>query len=95
MLKARFPATRHGCDLQVYLFDYVETRAPVADLTCVRIFLVLVVFMKVQVRQGDVLVVYLRASVKETIYVRQVKGFEEPGQAHKVWRLKKALHGLK
>lgn len=82
-------------DCQKFLLDYIETRAPVADLICVRIFLVLVVKFKMHMRQGDVPAAYLKAALKETVFVRQVKGFERPGQEHHVWKLNKALYGLK
>lgn len=36
----------------------------------------------------------MKARLKEVIYVRQPKGFDE-GSRTKVWRLKKALYGLK
>ncbi|KAE8905488.1 hypothetical protein PF005_g25106 [Phytophthora fragariae] len=82
-------------DFQVYLLDFIETHAPVADVVCVKIFLVLAAKMKMVIRQGDVPAAYLKAAVKETIYVKQVKGFEKPGEENKVWLLKKALYGLK
>ncbi|KAE8995148.1 hypothetical protein PR001_g20196 [Phytophthora rubi] len=82
-------------DLQIYMVDYIETHAPVADLVCVRVFFVLAAKLQTTIRQGDVPAAHLKADVKETIYVRQVKEFEEPGQEHKVWELNKALYGLK
>ncbi|KAE9045316.1 Retrovirus-related Pol polyprotein from transposon TNT 1-94 [Phytophthora rubi] len=82
-------------DCQVYLIDYVETHAPVVGLVCVKIFLAFVAKFKMRMRQGDVPAAYLKATLKETVYVKQVKGFEKPGEEDKVGRLKKALYGLK
>lgn len=90
--KARVCATG---DKQIFLLDYVETRAPVADIVCVRIFFVLAARRKMHVRQGDVPAAYLKADIKETVFVRQVKGFEKKGAEKKVWLLNKALYGLK
>jgi hypothetical protein len=80
---------------QIYLLDFIETHAPVADIVCVKIFLVLAAKMHMTVRQGDVPAAYLKAAVKETISVEQVKDFEKPGEEDKVWLLKKALYGLR
>jgi hypothetical protein len=79
-------------DFQVCLLDFIETNAPVADVVCVKIFLVLAAKMEMVIRQGDVPAAHLKAAVKETIYVKQVKGFEKESR---VWLLKKALYGLR
>jgi hypothetical protein len=81
-------------DRQVYEVDYVDTHAPVADLICVRIFLTLVIKYKMTMRQADVPAAFLKADVQEVIFVKQVQGFEKPGQRDKIWRLLKALYGL-
>lgn len=82
-------------DRQVYMLDYLETRAPVVDLVCVKIFFAFVAKFGMVMRQGDVPAAYLKAPLKEIVFVKQVKGFECPGMESKVWRLKKALYGLK
>jgi hypothetical protein len=82
-------------DRQIYMLDYMETHAPVIDLVCVKIFFAFVSRFGMTMRQGDVPSANLRAPLKETVYVKQVKGFEKPGQETKVWRLKKALYGLR
>ncbi|KAE9347979.1 hypothetical protein PR003_g6644 [Phytophthora rubi] len=50
---------------------------------------------RMTVRQGDVPAAYLKAKLKDTVYVKPVKEYEKPGEEDKVWRLKKALYGLK
>jgi hypothetical protein len=79
---------------QVYLVDYVETHAPVVDLVCVGVFWALVAKLGMTMRQGDVPAAYLKAKLNETVCVKQIKGFEKPGEEDKVWRLKKSLYGL-
>ncbi|KAE8876583.1 hypothetical protein PF005_g14085 [Phytophthora fragariae] len=82
-------------DRQVYLLDYIETHAPVIDLVCVKVFFAFVVKFDMAMRQGDVPAAYLKAPLVETVYVKQVKGFEKAEHEGKVWRLKKALYGLR
>lgn len=79
---------------QEFLKDYFETYAPVARLNSIRTFLALVTQNGMRVRQGDVPSAYVKARLKETIFARQPKGFEE-GIPTSVWRLNKALYGLK
>ncbi|KAE9166832.1 hypothetical protein PF004_g29031 [Phytophthora fragariae] len=92
----RYKARVCACgNLQVYLRDYFHTHAPVIDLVCVKIFLAFVVKFDMYVRQGDVPAAYIKAPLKEEVYVRQVRGFERPGSESLVWKLKKALYGLR
>ena len=48
-----------------------------------------------ELEQTDVDAAYLNASLKEDIYMCQLKGFKEPGQEDKVIQLKLAIYGLR
>jgi hypothetical protein len=43
----------------------------------------------------DVKSTFLNGHLEEEVYVEQPQGYEVPGQENKVYRLKKALYGLK
>ena len=43
----------------------------------------------------DVKTAFVNAPLKETVYCRQVPGFEKPGTERKILLLKKALYGTK
>ena len=43
----------------------------------------------------DVKATFLNGYLEEEVYVEQPQGYAVPGQEHKVYRLKKALNGLK
>ena len=50
---------------------------------------------KWKVYQMDVKSAFLNGILKEEVYVEQPPGYEVAGEEHKVYRLKRALYGLK
>ena len=75
--------------------DYTENFAPASILDTVRTILAIVSHNKWYVHQMDVISTFLNGSLEEEVYVRQPPGYEIDGQEYKVYRLKKALYGLK
>ena len=47
------------------------------------------------VYQLDVKIAFLHGELNEEVYVEQPEGFVKKGEENKVYRLRKALHGLK
>ena len=82
-------------DRQVQGVNFSETYAPVASIDTIRVVFVLAIKYKMYLRQGDVPSAYVKAPLDEEIYMSQVRGFEEPGKEQHVWRLRKALYGLR
>jgi len=75
--------------------DYGETFAPVARLDTVKTILSIVAQHKCKVYQLDVKFSFLNDILQEEVYVEKPPSFEALGKEHKVYRLKKALYGLK
>jgi hypothetical protein len=75
--------------------DYDETFAVVARLEVIRILLAFSVAKGFKLYQMDVKSAFLNGFLKEEIYVRQPPGFESVEFPHKVYKLRKALSGLK
>ncbi|CAL8999973.1 unnamed protein product [Prunus brigantina] len=75
--------------------DFDETFAPVARLESVRLLLAIACHLKFKLYQMDVKTAFLNGVLNEEVYVEQPKGFEDPHHPNDVFRLKKALHGLK
>jgi hypothetical protein len=75
--------------------DYEETFAPVARLEAVRILLDFSMAKGLKLYQTDVKSAFLNGVLEEEVYVRQPLGFESEKYPHRVYKLRKALYGLK
>lgn len=75
--------------------DYDEVFAPVTRLETVRLLLALAAKNNWEVYHLDVKSAFLNVVLLEEVYVRQPKGFVKQGQEDKVYRLLKALYGLR
>ena len=78
---------------QEYGVDYEETFAPVVHFNSLRVFLVIAVYLKMDVQQMDVVTAFLNGVLDEEIYMKQPPGFEKEGNL--VCKLKKGIYGLK
>jgi transposase InsO family protein len=93
--------TRHKARLvaqgftQVEGVDYTETFAAVAKYDTVQILLALTAKFDLELDQMDVRTAFLNADLKEDIYLTQPAGFEDSEHPDWVWKLEKAIYGLK
>nr|GEX13321.1 hypothetical protein [Tanacetum cinerariifolium] len=75
--------------------DFEESFAPVARLEAVRIFIAYATHKSFPIYQMDVKMAFLNGPLKEEVYVAQPDRFVDPDHPEKVYRLRKALCGLK
>nr|GEY90267.1 retrovirus-related Pol polyprotein from transposon TNT 1-94 [Tanacetum cinerariifolium] len=75
--------------------DFEESFAPVARLEAVWIFFAYAAHKSFLIYQMDVKTAFLNGPVNEEVYVAQLDGFVDPDHPEKVYRLRKALYGLK
>jgi hypothetical protein len=80
---------------QVEGLDFGETFAPVARLEDIRILLAFATSKGFKLYQMDVKSAFLNGVIQEEVYVRQPLGFENPKYPYRVYKLSKALCGLK
>ena len=78
--------------LQKFGENYIDVFAPTSNLTTVRLMLAYAAMHKLDVQQIDVKTAFLNGELNEEVYIKCPPGFEEDG---KVWKLKKAIYGLK
>lgn len=90
--KARLVAKGY---VQEYGIDFDEVYAPVTMMETVRLLLALSAKNNWEVHHLDVKTAFLNGDIKEEVYVTQPEGFEKSGQEHLVYKLLKALHGLR
>nr|GEX27365.1 Gag-Pol polyprotein [Tanacetum cinerariifolium] len=75
--------------------DFDESFAPVARIDAIRIFIANAASKNITTYQMDVKTAFLNSELKEKVYVSQPEGFVDPYHPTHVYRLKKALYGLK
>jgi hypothetical protein len=80
---------------QVKGLDFNETFAPVARLEPIRILLSYATHHDFKLYQMDVKSVFLNGPIKEEVYVEKPLGFEDEECPNHVYKLHKALYGLK
>ncbi|CAL2270507.1 unnamed protein product [Prunus armeniaca] len=90
---------------QTYGVDYHDTFAPVAKMNNVRVLLSLVVNLDWNLRQFDVKNAFLRhfdvknaclhGELEEEVYMSFLPGYRVTGETGNVYKLKKAMYGLK
>ena len=81
---------------QIFGSDHLETFAPTAKLSSIRLLLALATHFHWEVFQFDVSSAYPNADLEEDVHVEQPPGFEIPGEGSKlVCKLLKGLYGTK
>nr|GEW28251.1 hypothetical protein [Tanacetum cinerariifolium] len=75
--------------------DFEESFASVARMEAIRIFLAYATHKSFMVFQIDVKTAFLHGLLKEDVYVCQLEGFIDADHPSHVYKLKKALYGLK
>ncbi|GJS87876.1 retrovirus-related pol polyprotein from transposon TNT 1-94 [Tanacetum coccineum] len=75
--------------------DFEESFTLVARLEGVRMFVAYVIHKNFTIFQMDVKTAFLNGLLKEEVYVIQPDGFVDPDFLDHVYRLKKAVYGLK
>ena len=90
--KARLVAKGY---VQKHGIDFDEVFAPVARVETIRLIIALAASNGWEVHHLDVKTAFLHGELKEDVFVVQPEGFIIEGQEHKVYKLKKALYGLR
>jgi hypothetical protein len=90
--KARLVAKGYS---QVEGLNFNETFAPIAKLESIRMLLAYAIHHSFKLYQMDVKSAFLNGLIKEEVYVEQPSGFESEGYPNHVYKLHKALYGLK
>ena len=90
--KARLVAKGY---VQQYGVNFEEVFAPVARIETVRLLISISASRGWEIHHFDVKTAFLHGELKETVFVKQPEGFVVKGAEGKVYRLHKALYGLR
>jgi hypothetical protein len=80
---------------QIERLDFGEIFAPITHLEAIKILLAFATFKRFKLYQIDVKSAFLNCVIQEEVYVRQPLGFESPKYPDRVYKLSKALYGVK
>ena len=75
--------------------DFDEIFALVARLESIRILLAIAIHLNFKLYQMDVKSAFLNGMLQEEVYIEQPKGFVDSHRPDDVYKLKRALYGLK
>ncbi|GKA39903.1 retrovirus-related pol polyprotein from transposon TNT 1-94 [Tanacetum coccineum] len=75
--------------------NFEESFTPVARIEAIRIFVANAANKNMTIYQMDVKTTFLNGKLCEEVYVSQPEGFVDPDHPNHVYRMKKALYGLK
>nr|GEU70548.1 retrotransposon protein, putative, unclassified [Tanacetum cinerariifolium] len=75
--------------------DFEESFAPVTRIEAIRIFVANAANKNMMIFQMDVKTVFLNGELKEEVYVSQPEGFIDHDNPSHLYKLKKAMYGLK
>ena len=81
--------------VQEHRIDFDEVFAPVARIETIRLLIGLAATNGWEIHHLDVKKAFLHGELIEEVYVSQPEGFSKKGEEHKVFKLKKALYGLR
>lgn len=80
---------------QKYGIDYEETFSPVVRHSTIRLLFALAAEYNMEINHLDVKTAFLNGDLKETVFMEQPEGFKVKGSETKVYKLNKAIYGLK
>ncbi|KAI3796096.1 hypothetical protein L1987_38760 [Smallanthus sonchifolius] len=90
--KARLVAKGYVQQLGI---DFAEAFAPVVRIETIRLILALSAKLNWKVFHMDVKATFLHGELKESVYVKQPEGYGKKGAKSKLYKLSKALYGLR
>jgi hypothetical protein len=81
--------------VQTYGIDYEETYSPVVTMTTIKTIIIMAATKRWSLHQMDVKNVFLHGDLQEKKYMQQPSSYVDQTHPNLVYRLKKALYGLK
>jgi len=81
--------------LQRQEVDFSEVFAPVARIETIRVVVIVACERNWLLFQLDIKSAFLHGPLEEEVYVQQPPGFVVKGKEHQVYKLQKALYGLR